>query len=77
MKGVLISNVEKDSEANDLGIVPGDVVTFVQNIPVATYNDVREVAKRTYEEGRPFLAVLLQNKRGARWVSLSLGSASF
>ena len=74
MKGVLISNVEKDSEANDLGIVPGDVVTFVQNIPVATYNDVREVAKKTYEEGRPFLAVLIQNKRGARWVSLSLGS---
>jgi serine protease Do len=74
MKGVLISNVEKDSEANDLGIVPGDVVTFVQDVPVATYNDVREVAKKTYEEGRPFLAVLIQSKKGARWVSLSLGS---
>jgi serine protease Do len=77
MKGVLISNVEKDSEANDLGIVPGDVVTFVRDIPVATYDDVREVVKKTYEEGRPFLAVLIQNKRGARWVSLSLGSAGY
>jgi S1-C subfamily serine protease len=77
LNGVLISNVEKDSEANDLGIVPGDVVTFVQDTPVATHDDVREVAKKTYEEGRPFLAVLIQNKKGARWVSLSLGSAGF
>ena len=55
------------------GIVPGDVVTFVQDIPVATYDDVRDAAKKTYEAGRSFLALLIQNKKAARWVSLSLG----
>ena len=73
IKGVLISHVEKDSEANYLGIVPGDVVTFVQDIPVATNDDVRDAAKKTYEAGRSFLALLIQNKKAARWVSLSLG----
>jgi len=72
VKGALISSVEKDSEAADLGIVPGDVVSFVQDVPVATPGEVYEVTRRAYDDGRPFLAVLVQNKNGARWVSLSL-----
>jgi serine protease Do len=74
VKGVLISSVEKDSEAADLGLVPGDVVTFVQDISVTTPGEVHDVATKAYDEGRPFLAVLIQNTKGARWVSLSLGS---
>jgi serine protease Do len=76
LKGVLISSVEKDSEADDLGIAPGDVVTFVQDIPVATPSEVHDVARKAYDDGRPFLAALIQNKKGIRWVSLSLGSVA-
>jgi serine protease Do len=77
LKGVLVSSVEKDSEANDLGMVPGDIVTFVQDIPVATPTEVHDVARKAYDQGRPFLAVLIRNKKGARWVSLSLGGAGY
>jgi serine protease Do len=76
LKGVLISSVEKDSEAGDLGIVPGDIVTFVQDIRVDTPSEVHDVARKAYDDGRPFLAALIQNKKGAKWVSLSLGSAA-
>ena len=73
LKGVLITSVEKDSEAADLGIIPGDVVTFVQDTAVAAPSEVHDVARKAYDEGRPFLAALIQNKKGARWMSLSLG----
>jgi serine protease Do len=73
VKGVLISSVEKGSEAADLEIVPGNVVTFVQDIPVTTPDEVRDVIRKAYDGGRPFLAVLIQTAKGARWVSLSLG----
>ena len=72
LNGVLVSSVERDSEADDLGIASGDVVAFVQDVPVATPDEVYDVARKAYAEGRTFLAVLIQNKKGARWVSLSL-----
>jgi hypothetical protein len=73
VKGVLVSSVEKDSEAADLEIAAGNVVTFVQDIPVTTPGEVRDVTRKAYDGGRPFLAVLIQTAKGARWVSLSLG----
>ena len=77
VKGVLISSVEKDSEAADLGIASGDVVTFVQDAPVTVPNEVHDVARKAYDEQRPFIAVLVQNTKGARWVSLSLDAERF
>ena len=73
LKGVLITSVEKDSEAADLGIVPGDVLTFAQDTAVSALSEVHDVARKAYDEGRPFLAALIQNKKGAKWMSLSLG----
>jgi S1-C subfamily serine protease len=73
IKGVLIASVEKDCEARDLGIVPGDVITAVQGAPVATPDDVRRSVRTAHDERRPYLAVLIQGKSGARWVSLSMG----
>jgi serine protease Do len=65
---------EKDCEARDLGIVPGDVVTGVQGAPVATPDDVRLAVQSAHEQHRPFLAVLVQGKSGSRWISLSIGN---
>jgi serine protease Do len=74
MSGALVASVEKDCEARDLGIVPGDVVTAVQGNPVATPDDVRRAVQSAHDQRRPYLAVLVQGKSGARWVSLSIGS---
>ncbi len=74
VNGALVASVEKDCEARDLGIVPGDVVTAVQGAPVATPDDVRQAVQAAHDQRRPFLAVLVQGKSGTRWVSLSIGT---
>jgi serine protease Do len=76
LRGALVASVEKDCEARDLGIVPGDVITAVQGAPVATPDDVRRAVRTAHDQRRPYLAVLIQGKSGAKWVSLSMGAAS-
>ncbi len=75
VQGVLVSSVEQDCEARDLGIVPGDVITNVQGQPIATPDDVRRALQTAHEERLPYLAMLVQAKDGLRWVSLSITSA--
>jgi serine protease Do len=75
LTGALVSSVEVDCEARDLGIVPGDVITAAQGEAVSSPDDVRRAVKKAHEQRRQYLAVLIQGKRGARWVSLSIGGA--
>ena len=75
LAGVLVSSVEPDCDARDIGIVEGDVVMTVQGAPVATPEDVRLTVQKAHEQHRQFLAVLIEGRSGARWVSLSMGSA--
>jgi serine protease Do len=76
LNGVLVASVEADCEARDLGIMPGDVVTGVQGMSVASPEDVRLAVQAAHEQRRQYLAVLVQGRNGgARWVSLSMGSA--
>jgi serine protease Do len=73
LNGVLIASVEADSEAHDLGLSPGDVITAVQGVPVAGPDEVRRAVQKAHNDKRPFLAVLVQGKNGNRWISLSMG----
>ena len=59
LTGALVSAVERDSEAQDLGIAPGDVVTSAQGRPVATPDDFRRVVSAAQAQQRPI-------PRGAR-----------
>ena len=72
LNGALVTSVEKDSEAGDLGIVPGDVLTFVQDTPVADPDDVQSALAKAYDQRLPFAAVLVQGKIGIRWVSFGV-----
>jgi serine protease Do len=74
LTGVLISAVEADTEASDLGIVPGDVITAIQGTPVTTPDEVKHAVMTAHEQHRPYLAVLVQGKNAARWVSISIGA---
>lgn len=76
LTGALIASVEADCEARDLGIVPGDVITAVQGVPVATPQDVHNGIQKAHDEHRPYLAVLVQSKTRARWLTLSIGAGS-
>jgi serine protease Do len=76
VSGVLIAQVERESEAHDMGIQPGDVITAAQGMPVTTPDEVLQAIKTAHESRRPFLALLIQSKTGARWFPLSIGDAS-
>jgi serine protease Do len=73
MTGALVASVEADCEARDLGIVAGDVITGAQGAPVDSPDDVRRAVRTAHDRQRPFVAILVQGKSGARWVSLSMG----
>ena len=73
LSGVLVTSVDAESEARDLGIAPGDVFSIIQGAPVATPDDVKKAVRSAHEERLPFIAILVQGKGGARWVSLSVG----
>ena len=75
LTGALVSTVERDFEAQDLGIEPGDVVIAAQSSPVATPDDFRRMVSEAQAQQRPYLAALVWTKHGARWVSLSLDDA--
>jgi S1-C subfamily serine protease len=67
-----VTAVEKDCEASSLGVVPGDIVTMVQDMPVASPADVKRAVTTVYEQHHAFIALLLRGKGGPRWVSLSM-----
>jgi serine protease Do len=74
LNGVLVAAVERDCEARDLGVVPGDVITKVQGVPMASPAQVEHALVTAYGQHRAFIAMLLQGKGGTRWVTLSMGS---
>jgi serine protease Do len=74
--GALVESVEPDSEAQDLGIVAGDVIVAVQHRLVAAPDDVQQEIETAQSQHRPSLAVLVQGKTGSRWLSLSVSRDS-
>jgi serine protease Do len=74
LTGALVASVERDCEARDLGIVPGNVITAAQGEPVAGPDDVRRAVQDAHQQRRPFLAILVAAKSGVRWLSLSISA---
>jgi serine protease Do len=74
LKGVLISQVRPDSQASYLGVTAGNVIIAVDRNPVATPEDVQKAIKEAHEQDRGYLALLIQTKSGAHWVSLSISA---
>jgi serine protease Do len=77
LTGALVVSVEPDSEAHDLGIVPGDVITATQAEPVATPKDVQSAISAAHEQHLPYMSVLIQSNNGVHWLSLSIDGVSF
>jgi len=72
LSGVLITHVEADSEASDLGISEGDVVTVVQGATVRTPDDVRSAVHEAQEQHRAYIAMLVRSKSSAQWIPISI-----
>ncbi len=74
LTGALITQVRPNSEAGYLGAVPGDVIVAVRRTPVTNPDDVHKAIKEAYAQDRQNLALLIQTKSGARWVSISIST---
>lgn len=72
--GAVITSVDKDCEAADLGIVAGDVIIAVQDEPVTAPADFDRAVENAHAQQRPYLAVLVKAKQVARWVALSISA---
>lgn len=71
--GVVVTQVASDGTAADAGISVGDVIVEVQQAKVAEPNDVVRQVSLAREQQRRYVALLVHNADGLRWLALSLG----
>src|SRR5215472_1112438 len=70
--GLLVTSVQADCEASDLGIVAGDVIVAIQGKRVIAPGEMWNAIQVAHAERRRYLAVLIQSANRARWVPLSI-----
>lgn len=72
LQGLVIGAVEPGSDADNKGILPGDLITEANQQPVSSVSELRERAEAASEAGRKSLLVLLRRGGDPRFVALSL-----
>ena len=70
--GVVAARIMPGSIAADNGFVEGDVITFVQRVPVSSPEDAMKLVDAARSEGRTRVLMLVQGQDGLRWVTLPL-----
>jgi serine protease Do len=69
-RGVLISSVVPFSVADNHNLRPGEVIMNVMETPVDQPDDVVKLIKAMHDKGAQYVALLIGNDNGVRWVSL-------
>jgi serine protease Do len=72
LTGVLVTQITTDGAAADAGLSPGDVVVEVQQEKVAGPEDVARLVAAALQQQRRYVALLVHNADGLRWLALSL-----
>jgi serine protease Do len=72
--GVLIADVVPFSVADNHNLRPGEVIVSVMETPVSTPDQALEIIGRMHAGGAAYLAFLVGNDNGARWVSLPIAA---
>jgi serine protease Do len=70
--GVVVAQITADGAAADAGLSPGDVVVEVQQEKVAGLDDVASLMAAALQQQRRYVALLVHNADGLRWIALSL-----
>jgi serine protease Do len=70
--GVVVSQIAADGTAADAGLSPGDAIIEVQQEKVARPEDIVRLLALAREEQRRYVALLVHNTDGLRWLALSL-----
>jgi serine protease Do len=74
VRGVVVLDIDTDSDAYDKGMREGDVITEVGQAPVATPRDVRERIEAAENAGRNSVLLLVRRDGQPRFVALNLSS---
>ena len=61
VNGVLVTDVETNSEAGNDGVVAGNVILEAGGVPVTSPDEVMRVIAQAHEEHRSYLAVLVHD----------------
>jgi serine protease Do len=70
--GVLVTQITAEGAAADAGLSPGDIVVEVQQEKVAVPEDVARLVAAALQQQRRYVALLVRNADGLRWLALSL-----
>ncbi|ARO13967.1 ovochymase [Ketogulonicigenium robustum] len=70
--GLVITEVDPESEAAARGLAAGDVITDVSNTPVKTSDDVEQIVKAARDAGRTSVMLLVRRGGDPRFVALPI-----
>ena len=70
--GVMVMNVEQDSDAFEKGLRPGDLITEVGPMEVTSPADVEKAISDAREAGRMSVLLLVEREGNPRFVALSI-----
>ena len=70
--GVVVTQVAADGSAADAGLNPGDVLEEVQQETIAAPEDVTRLIALARQQQRRYVAMLVHNADGLRWLAMSL-----
>ncbi|KXF78265.1 serine peptidase [Paramesorhizobium deserti] len=71
-KGVVVTDVDPDSDAADKGINSGDIIVTVNNKPVKDVDDINAAIKDAEKAGRNAVLLQLQTNDQSRFVALPI-----
>ncbi|EJF75257.1 Do family serine endopeptidase [Bartonella alsatica] len=70
--GLVVTDVDSDSDAADKGIRPGDVIVTVNNKPVKKASDITDTIKNAQKLGRKAILLQVRTKDENRFVALPI-----
>ncbi len=73
VKGVVVTDVQQDSPAAELGIEPGDVIVAINQQPVETPGEAAQKLKDAQQSGNKHLLLLLNRHGANEYLGLQVG----
>jgi serine protease Do len=70
--GVVVTQIAPDGAAAEAGLSPGDVVVQIQQEKVTGPEDVARLMALAWQQQRHYVAALVRNAEGLRWLAVSL-----